>query len=268
MKVKINDKELYYDGWLYNEYTVIRDKVIRRDFDWITFIDGVEGGGKSTLAQQLALLCDSTFNISRICFTHQEFVQAVTTAQPYQAVIFDEAYGAISSKDALSKVCKTITSLLAQIRQKNLFLFIVAPTFFDISRNIALWRSKCLIHVYLGQGYERGYWRAFTYKKKNQLYVLGRKLYNYGAVQQSARGRFTKQLVVDDKAYRRKKLEALEYFQEDMQTHSTIKDQRNALIRYLRRQEDMVAPKINEIFTDAGVECLTERHIMSIYKQT
>lgn len=267
VKIQINDKNIYYDGWLYNEFLIIKNKIIKQDWDWITFIDGMEGSGKSTLAQQLALLCDNSFNIDRICFTPEDFVNKVIAAEKYQALIFDEAYGAIASARAINKVCKIITSLLAQIRQKNLFIFIVAPTFFDIARNIALWRSKALIHVYLGQGYERGFWRAFTYNKKNRLYVLGKKLYNYNAMKISAKGRFTKQLVVDDAEYREKKLKALTYFEEDTKPASNAMQQRNGLIKYLHNTYNLKAKDIAEIFIEYNIPDITERHISYILQK-
>lgn len=255
VKIKINDRELYYDGWVAQEYGHIRDKVIVKDWDWITFVDGMEGSGKSTLAQQLALLCDPTFNIDRIAFTEKEFIDAVINANQYNAVVFDEAYGAISSKGAISKVCRTIEDLLSQIRQKNLFVFIVAPTFFDITRNIAMWRSKTLFHVRVGQNYERGYYWVFKYSRKNQLYTSGmerKNRYNYLCVPHSAKGRFTKALAVDEAKYREKKLAALGEFRLRSKEDKVLPaiEQRNALICYIGQNNILKPKEIAQLVTD------------------
>lgn len=212
VKIQIGDKEVYYDGFVASEFQNIRDNIIPKDWDWISFIDGMEGAGKSTLAQQLALLCDPTFNIDRICFTPQEFKNAVCKAEKYQAIIFDEAYEGVASKDTLGEVVKSVCALLTQIRQKNLFVFILAPSFFDVTKYIALWRTKILFHVYVGEKYERGLYLVYTYSAKNELYIKGKKEYNYNVVHSSAKARFTKQYIVDDKLYKEKKLKALEYY--------------------------------------------------------
>lgn len=267
MKVEIKPGlEVYYDRWLHDQYAVIRDKIIMQDWDWVTFVDGVEGGGKSTLAQQLAVLCDPNFNLSKICFTHQEFIKSVMEAKKYEAIIFDEAYGSLASKQAISQVCKTLESLLAQVRQKNLFLFVVAPTYFDISRNIALWRSRCLIHVYVGQNYQRGYWRAFTFKKKNLLYLKGRDLYNYSAVAHSALGRFTKKKVVDSEQYQQKKLDALSHFQEQNDSISKVHQQRNALITHLLDNNLLSNKQISKLLAEHNAP-LSVRSINHIKQQ-
>ncbi len=265
MKVKINDKEIYYDGWLHNEFSLIRDQIIKKDWDWVTFIDGIEGCGKSTLAQQLALLCDSTFNIDNICFTAKEFIARVKAANKYQAIVFDEAYGAIASTQTVNAICKTIADLLSQIRQKNLFVFIVAPTFFDITRNIAIWRSKSLIHVYLGQNYQRGFWRAYTTSKKKNLYILGKKLYNYNAVSPSARGRFTKQYTVDEEAYRKKKLDAFESIDNTTEASPKPVQQRNTLIKFLHNKLEYDTRFITNLLDSADTP-LGIRQIQNIVK--
>lgn len=253
VKIKINNDEIYYDGWLAQQFSYIRDNVIKKDWDWLTFVDGIEWGGKSTLAQQVAYLCDPTFNIDRICFSDKEFIKAVMAADRYQAIVFDEAYGAISSKESITKVCKTIENLLSQIRQKNLFVFIVAPTYFDISRNITLWRSKVLLHVTLGKGYQRGFFEAYTYTRKNKLYILGKKLYNYKAVKWSAQGRFTKKLVVNEEAYRKKKLDALTEFQEmrEQPIHDAIK-LRNAAFKYIHKMKRCTVKHLYKLVVEWG----------------
>ena len=215
MKIQIKNKERYFDGWIYKGYEDVKNKLIKKDWDWVTIVDGLEGSGKSTIAQQVAVLVDPTFNLDRVVFNPEDFKKAIHKSKPYQAIIYDEAYNTMSSGKAMHNAQKSVLSMLAEIRQKNLFLFFCCPTFFDIIKNLAMWRSKTLIHCYTDEQYNRGYFRAYNTTMKNQLYIQGKKYYSYSAGQKpfkSIRGRFTKWLGVPEKAYRAKKLEALNYY--------------------------------------------------------
>ena len=198
----------YMDGYLLKVYIKARG-IITKDWDAIFLVDGTEGGGKSVLAQQGAAALDPTFSIEQIAFTPEEFKNAIINAKKYQAVIYDEAYTGLSSRGTMSDINKTLVSMLAEIRQKNLFVFIVMPTFFDLDRYAAIWRSRGLLHVYTDKGYGRGYFSYYNKDRKKNLYILGKKFYDYRKPRPNFRGRFTNYYVVDEEEYRQKKLKAL-----------------------------------------------------------
>ena len=80
----------------------------------------------------------------------------------------------------------------------------------DIMRYFAIWRSKCLLHVYLSKERKRGFAAFYGEKKKRKLYILGKKnFYNYQVVAPQFTFRFIKQLhiVVDKDLYDKKKRE-------------------------------------------------------------
>jgi hypothetical protein len=167
-------QEFYCDGILYeNMQTAIR--IVKKDWDMMFLFDGNEGVGKSTCAQQMALLVDPTFNISRICFTPIELNRSIKAATRYQAVVYDEAYTGLSSRDTMSVINKTLVKMFAEIRQKNLFIFVVMPTFFDLDKYMALWRSRALIHCYTAKDFERGYFGFYNIDRKKDLYILGKR---------------------------------------------------------------------------------------------
>ena len=204
-------EQRYMDGYERKVYDKAR-KIIRQDWDCVFLIDGVEGGGKSVKAQQGAEAVDDTFNstsIDRVTFTPEEFKTAILSAKKYQAVIYDEAYTGLSSRGTMSDINKTLVSMLAEIRQKNLFVFIVMPTFFDLDKYAAIWRSRGLFHVYTDKGYGRGYFSYYNKDRKKNLYILGKKFYDYRKPKPNFRGRFTNRYVVDEELYRAKKLKAL-----------------------------------------------------------
>ena len=200
--------DYYFDGYLAQNMAVAT-RVIRKDWDMVFCIDGMEGTGKSVLAQQITKFCDPTLNIDRIVFTPREFRQAIMEAQPYQAVIYDEAYTGLNSRATMSMINRTLVTMLAEIRQKNLFVFVVMPTFFDLDKYVALWRSRALIHVYTGDNFKRGFFAFYNADKKKRLYIDGKKYYNYGQPRPNFVGRFINHYVVDETEYKKKKRSAL-----------------------------------------------------------
>ncbi len=198
----------YMDNYLRQNLEMAK-KVIKKDWDMVFVVDGAEGSGKSVMAQQAAYCCDNSFNIDRIVFTPYAFRKSILAAKQYEAVVYDEAYTGLSSRATMSLINRTLVSMLAEIRQKNLFVFVVMPTFFDLDKYVALWRSRALIHVYTGKNFQRGFFAFFNIDRKKILYVGGKKFYSYGVTKANFIGRFINFYVVDEKEYRKKKKESL-----------------------------------------------------------
>jgi len=208
VQVSVAGQQYYMDGVLQQNLDLAK-KTIRKDMDFPFLIDGRERSGKSVFAMQIAKYCDPTFDMSRVCFTPGEFKRAVLKAEKYQAVVYDEAYTGLSSRGTMSLINKTLIGLLAEIGQKNLFVIVVMPTFFDLDKYAALWRSQGLFHVYMGDNFERGFFKFFGYEKKLRLYIDGKKTYNYRSVRPDFSGRFTNHYVLDEAEYREKKRKSL-----------------------------------------------------------
>ena len=208
--VEIGEQKVYFDGYLLENLQRMRE-IVKKDFDNVFVTDGGEGVGKSVLTMQIGKFLDPSLSLDRVTFSADEFMQAVHAAQPEQCVIYDEAYTGMSSGDTMTKVNKVLTKLLAEVRQKRLIIIVTAPSFFDLTKYIALWRSRALIHCQLGgaDGFERGYFSFYNAERKKNLYLLGKKLYNYKITRPNFYGRFTKKYVLDETEYRAKKLAAL-----------------------------------------------------------
>ena len=194
------------DGYL-NSNIDIAVKMVHHDMDFVCIIDGLERAGKSVLALQLALYVDPSFNLSRVVFNSVDFKKAVTGAKKYQAVIYDEAMSGLASRTTMSYVNIMLVKALAEIGQKNLFVFIVLPSFFELDKYPAIHRSRCLLHVYM-KGLRRGFFTFYDINKKRDLYLLGKKAYKY-LVPANFIGRFTNYYAVDEKEYRRLKHKSL-----------------------------------------------------------
>lgn len=238
------------DGFLKKNLDEIK-KVIKKDWDMVFIVDGREGSGKSVLAQQCAKYVDETFDITRIAFNSDEFIEQIGKAEKYQAVVYDEAYGGLSSRAAISEVNRSLVSMLAEIRQKNLFVFIVLPCFFELDKYAAIWRSCGLLHVYTGENFERGRFTFYNYERKKDLYMVGKKFYSYNRPPPNFRGSFVEGYAVDDTEYRKKKLQSLETYKKKPETitRAAHRLQRNVGIKML--YEKGVTPK--EIAKEMGL---------------
>lgn len=250
-------KEISYfiEPWVKRRFD---EKVIpdlkKKDKDCVIAIDGREGSGKSVLGLQWCKYIDPSFNLDRVTFTPEEFRQAIYKAKKGQAVMFDEAFTGFSSRAALSGVNKTLISLMMQIRQKNLFVVIVLPTFFLLDKYIAIFRTRILAHVYENKG-RRGFFRIYSSKKK-RLLVLNKesRTYSYG-VRSRAKGRFYGVFALGDgeeEKYRKKKMEALSMAEKNPLTSSAVKfmEQRNIMLYVLRKELKLSYRKMENLLND------------------
>lgn len=249
---KLEDRSpngMYIDGYLKSNLDIFRKKIKEdRDF-WIT-IDGTEGSGKSVLAMQIAQVLDPTFNIDRIAFNGRMFKKICLAANKFQCIVFDEAMRGLNSSRAMSEVNQSLKEMAAEIRQRNLFIIIVIPTFFELQRYIAIWRTKGLIHVYEGKEMERGYFMYFDSVAKKIIYLIGRKTYNYNIknVHPSFFGRFLDYYTVDEIKYRELKAKYLEDepFKEQIKGIK-YKIQRNNLIRWMFTQFKIKVSELSHV---------------------
>ena len=211
LNAELNEKKItfYMDDKLHRQIQrKVKPKIERKDNDWVWVVDGAEGCGKSVFSMQIAKVLDPDFDLSQVCMSPTEFTQAVIKARKGQCVIFDEAFTGLSSRASLTEINKMLVGLMMEMRQKNLFVIIVMPTFFMLDKYVALFRARGLFHLYFKDG-RRGRWIYFNNRKKKLLYLLGKKLFSYSKPKSSFRGRFYDQYIIDEEGYRAKKREAL-----------------------------------------------------------
>jgi len=248
-KIEIKDKKFdklityYMDDRLKSNFQgKVIEKLEKKDKDFFLAIDGREGSGKSTLALQIGKFVDPSLDLSRVVFNAEDFRQAIYKAKKGQCIIFDEAFTGLSSRASLSGVNKTLIGLMMQMRQKNLFIIIVLPTFFLLDRYVAIFRANILIHVYETGG-NRGYFRLYNYRLKKYLYLIGKPLYSYAPskIRTRFKGRFYGVFALGDQKeedkYRKKKVKAVEDTEKNPMSAGQIKyrEQRDIILYLLRK---------------------------------
>lgn len=200
-------QQYYMDGYLRHALDIAK-KEIKNDWDFLFVYDGMEGVGKSVKCMQDAFYCDPTLTLDRYAFTPSKFKRAISSAPKYAAVVYDEAHSGLNSRAAMTMINRSLVSMLTEIRQKNLFVFVVLPTFFDLDKYVALWRSRALVHVYSKENFDRGFFAFYNVDRKKELYLKGKKLYQYGVCKPNFVGRFTKHYPLDAEEYKKLKYQA------------------------------------------------------------
>jgi len=202
VKVKSNDDEFYLDGYLKSNLDLLAQS-LKKDYDFFVIVDGRERFGKSTLASQIAYYLDPTYNLDRCVFTADQFAEAVEKAKRYQAIVFDEAHGYLGSRSSMSAFNRRLIKIMTEMGSKNLIIILCLPNFFELDKYPAIWRSSCLIHIY-----QRARFCFFNFKKKQDLYLKGKRFYAYN-VSADFHGSFVRFFPLDKEKYEAKKLKSV-----------------------------------------------------------
>ena len=253
-------KEPYCDPAIKKELLKVKERVLHKDRDFVAVYDGEEGVGKSVLAQQHALILDPNFTLDNIVFTAEQFIKKIKDPNTKKGacIVLDEAFSSANSRASLTEVNRSMVGLATEMRQKNLFVLLVLPSFFDLDRYFALWRCRALFHVYFTPEEDRHY-IVFNKDSKKLLYLLGKKFYNYSKPKAPfAPSKFFDQYTVDEKEYRFKKSEAFR-----KRTVSGVAkrwlEQRNACIQTLVRIHEYNHALIDKMFKEHKVSSMSPR---------
>jgi hypothetical protein len=121
-------KERFYIEENINKFLMrLKEKVTKEDQEvWVAF-GGDTGVGKSLKAQQWGYVIDSTINIKRVCFDKDEFINAILEAKKGEVIVADEGIAIFFSRASMTREGRLIAELVAQIRQKNLVIFLCIP---------------------------------------------------------------------------------------------------------------------------------------------
>ena len=267
VKVKIGDEMIGMSPYLKEVWDKLKDgKLKQMNEDRVYIVDGQERVGKSVWTLQQAIYLDPSLmdDLSRITFTVEETLEAIrrtrSTDTETKVIVFDESFRGFSSKSALSKDNKLLVSLLMEMGQQNLILFLVTPSFYLMELYASVLRSTALFHIIKRKSDGRRAVRIFNRKKKNFLYTNHgiRKGWNYNVT--------TKYSIPFPNKYASKKFER-EYLAKKQKsirdfTKSVMKEekenkfkhQRDVVIRILRKELGISYPEISKRLKESDVQ--------------
>ena len=166
----------------------------------------------------------------------------------------------------MSEVNRSMAGVATEMRQKNLFIIIVLPSFFDLDRYFALWRCKSLFHVYFTEKEDRRY-IIFPKSQKKYLYLAGKKTYNYSKPRSPFPPLvFPHVYTVEEGEYREKKSMAFTKRRVSNQARKWLM-QRDAYIKFAMLQKGMTLVKTGLIPAKYGVATLSHVQISNINKE-
>src|SRR3990167_2523310 len=202
------EKQLYIADAIADNLKRTKVAVLTKGWDYVCIISGLPGVGKSTFAQALAKYLDPSFESWQICFTGSEFRNKTINGTKGQAFVPDESFADINTP--LSKGPEFIATVnhLQLIRQKNLFLILILPDFFSLSKNVAIFRASHLFVPY-SEDYNHGDVAIFDRETKRELYIKGKQFCNYQAALPNFRTDFQVSWFVDKEDYDKRKKEHL-----------------------------------------------------------
>jgi tRNA uridine 5-carbamoylmethylation protein Kti12 len=247
------------DGFLYNSLFSAKKVMKSKDLDLIIQITGYPGTGKSTLACQIACFLDPSFNEERLCLTAEKFINEIKKATAGQCVVLDESYEGLNSSEIRKEVGRALLNLLNVVRQKRLYILILIPNFFDMSKQIACFRSRWLIHCYDKGFGDIGYYCLFDRKRKHDLWIRGKKYEDYESVRADFYCSFSPFIPkqINYEKYLENKAQALQ----DIGTKEILSSsitQRNKLIIYMFKVLEI---SIKEISTIVDLDIRTLQRI-------
>lgn len=267
--VNVRGTDYFIDPENKKKWDALKDgKLAKIDEDRFYVTDGQEGSGKSLFTIQQAAYIDPTILddedgkvLPRICFSPDEFLTAIkntkSTKDNTKVVIFDEAFRGMSSKSALSGVNKKVVQALMEMRQNNLVVFLVSPSFYMLELYAAMMRSKALFHVVKEKNSRRRHVRVFNFKNKAKLYQIGiRKGWSYPMFTKKRVNFFGKYPGGDEfeARYRKKKADS---WREESRVEETVhkwKDHRNKAVKALY-EELGTYEKVVEALKKQGYKC-------------
>jgi len=260
---------IYLDGYLYESLKEIKEVMRKKSVDIVILVSGYPGTGKSKLAEQIAAYWDPTFDEDRMYQNSKEFEDGVLEeTQILKSHVLDEAWSGLSSSQVRGSVGRQFMNLMNTIRQKRLFIIVVLPDFFDLSKHMAIFRSRWLIHCYSEKFGEVGKFVAFDRDSKKDLYIKGKKDLNYSAKKFTFHGVFTKadpdnfdwQRYED--VVKKRSLHDVDHHNEH--TTKPIQD-RNKLLVYLR---DRLKIPTSELAKEVGMNLKYVREVMNQERKT
>lgn len=217
----VTKRGIYMDLLFKENLDNLVHKAKTANYDIVGLSDGKEGAGKTEGTSQTCYYLDEErFNIDSVYFNGYDLIEEVNrcaeTGTKFKSLMLDESRESLSSERSMSKINHRIKNVLSRSRKLNLFVFIILPTFMELDKNIAVWRSRFLVHYHTDSFLNRGFAKVYNEDAKKTLYFHGRKnYYSYAYPAPTMRINFSIEYqkhhrpILDPVAYEKKANEAI-----------------------------------------------------------
>jgi len=255
------------DGYLKELLDIFKLAVNEKNTSAVIIVDGRSGLGKSTISNQIGLYCDPKYTLQNIYYEPEAFLEGLSEAKEGSFLLFDEAM-LISSRSALSHINRMVIQAMSMIRSKKIFVCFAINSVFDLDRNLAISRADVLIHVFGDHLFDRGKFVCFFKAKDRrdrlkELYLFGKKYYNYNKPKGNFYGKFPKEFVVDEKEYERRKQIGVNNFLRGLASPTTKNyDVTKRLVAHMRFELNMTTQEI------ANIALLTQKTIQNYVRKS
>ena len=230
------------------------------------FVAWLQAGGKMCLKRNNSdygkVLKSPTeeikFGLDHVCFDVETLMKKGHDFPHSSVLVYDEGREGLDAKSTMMSINRTMERFMDQCGVYNHFLIIVLPDFFSLNKSFATARSNFLINVYHDENYKRGFFSFYAERKKEQLYVFGRRLLGnfarYTATEPDFRGTFTKWMPFDKDIYdglKRKALSKVRLGKRDL----NIARQRDIILYLYKNLKNKSSRELEgEIFNEFGVK--------------
>jgi len=271
MLVKWKDKGGFYmsSSLITNLNNYVKG-VMTKNTSAVYLCDGRSGLGKTTLSCQISChlaneivkykqkklnkKVEPKFTLDDVCWTPDVFIEKLKKATYGDIIIMDESM-ILSNRSAMSHFNKAVIIMMSLIRSKQIFVIFNVNSIFDLDKNLVLHRADVLFHLYAEDDRfaSRGRYLVIpsAHGKLKNLYIVGKKYYNYSKARIAFRDKYTKFFPFDEKEYEKKKQDAIQkYFTSSKPETSTvrrIKETRDKVIRYLKDVDKLKPQQIADI---------------------
>lgn len=244
--------------------------ISKKNTSVVMLFDGRSGMGKTTLANQVGMYLDNNYDIDKIYYEPERFLEGLAEAKKGDFILFDEAM-IISNRSAMSKINMMIVQAMSMIRSKNIYVGFCVNSIFDLDRNLVLSRADLLLHVHGENLIDRGNFKAYfkprkAYNKIITLYFEGKKYYSYNTIPNFF-GKFYNKFIVDEEEYEKRKQKGINNFLRSLESTHIKKHilVTARLCRFIKQNNTFTAEEISDI---AGVSPRTIfRYLLALKKQ-
>jgi hypothetical protein len=277
-----NGLPFYMDGYLKSNLDLV-PSIVKKDWDAVIIVSGtgLVRSGKSYFASQIAwyvahILNEERkkkglvpqdnpvpFTLDNVFFSADELMDKAPKLPMNSVILFDEARAGLDSISSNSTINKSMQDFFSRCGFLNHIFILVLPDFFQLNQTTAVARSLFLVNVYVTKDLDRGYFTFFNKATKEKLYIYGKKKIGaeakYFAVNSNFYGRFTDHFTLDEKEYKKKKLDSFEKSKQEKDNKFKGKwcQQRDACIWILKREVKLTQQEISDKlkFLLRGTDC-------------